>query len=69
MVEGDGMDSSARAKTMSPLEDLWSRIDAHLRTRLRPDLYDRWFAPLRPVALDGDRIQIGAPDKFHRDFV
>jgi chromosomal replication initiator protein len=54
---------------MSPLEDLWSRIDAYLRSRLRADLHDRWFAPLRPVSLDGDRLQIGAPDKFHRDFV
>jgi chromosomal replication initiator protein len=51
------------------VDELWSRTDAHLRARLRPDLYERWFKPLRPVSLEGGRFQIGAPDKFHRDFV
>ncbi len=52
-----------------PAEEHWSRIEAHLRTRLRPDLFDRWFAPLRPTRLEGDKLEISAPDKFHRDFV
>jgi chromosomal replication initiator protein len=53
----------------SPLEEAWSRVDSFLRTRLRPDLYERWFAPLRPISIGDGRLQIGAPDKFHRDFV
>jgi chromosomal replication initiator protein len=53
---------------MSPNES-WSRIDAFLRSRLRPDLHDRWFAPLRPVSLESGTLKIGAPDRFHRDFV
>ena len=52
-----------------PEEEHWARIEAHLRTRLRPDLFDRWFAPLRPVRLDGDKLEVSAPDKFHRDFI
>jgi chromosomal replication initiator protein len=52
-----------------PAEQHWSRIEAHLRSRLRPDLFERWFAPLRPGRLDGDRLEVSAPDKFHRDFV
>ena len=60
---------SASAKVGTPLDELWSRIDSHLRARLRPDLYDRWFRPLRAVAVGEGRVQIGAPDKFHRDFV
>ncbi len=52
-----------------PADEPWSRIEAHLRTRLRSDLFDRWFAPLRPVSLEGDRLEVAAPDKFHRDFV
>jgi chromosomal replication initiator protein len=52
-----------------PAEEHWSRIEAHLRTRLRPDLFERWFAPLRATAIDGDRLEVSAPDKFHRDFV
>ena len=54
---------------LMPVEEHWSRIEAHLRTRLRPDLFDRWFAPLRPTRLEGDKLEISAPDKFHRDFI
>jgi len=63
------MHSRASAKVISPVDELWSRIDTFLRARLRPDLYDRWFAPLRLVSLEGGRLQIAAPDRFHRDFV
>jgi chromosomal replication initiator protein len=63
------MEASASAGSVTPLDDLWRRIDEHLRARLRTDLYDRWFAPLRPVSAEGGRLQIAAPDKFHRDFV
>lgn len=62
------MESSAR-DVRTPARELWSRIDEFLRARLRPDLYDRWFAPLRPLALDRERLDVAAPDKFHRDFV
>jgi chromosomal replication initiator protein len=63
------MDASARATLLSPLEELWSRVVTFLGSRLRPDLYERWFAPLQPVALEGLNLRIAAPDKFHRDFV
>ena len=49
--------------------DHWVRIESHLRSRLRADLFERWFAPLRPTRLEGDRLEVSAPDKFHRDFV
>jgi len=62
------MDSSASAST-APLDDLWSRIHAYLRSRLRHEPYERWFAPLHAVSLDGGRLQVAAPDRFHRDFV
>jgi len=61
-----GASASASAGTA---EAQWSRIDEYLRSRLREDLYRRWFAPLRPVALEGERLQVAAPDAFHRDFV
>ena len=51
------------------MEELWGRIDTYLRARLRPDLYARWFEPLRPSAVDDGRLHVAAPDKFHRDFV
>ncbi len=63
------MDGTASAKPRSALEDLWSRVDVYLRSRLRHDPYERWFAPLRAASLEGGRLQIAAPDRFHRDFV
>jgi chromosomal replication initiator protein len=57
------------AVSEGPAFEHWRRIDEFLRGRLREDLYRRWFAPLRPVGLDGDRLQVAAPDPFHRDFV
>src|SRR5512137_2010558 len=63
------MEGTASAKSTSALEDLWSRVDAYLRSRLRHDPYERWFAPLRPASFEGGRLQIAAPDRFHRDFV
>jgi chromosomal replication initiator protein len=54
---------------MSALDETWARVDGYLRSRLRPDLYERWFAPLRASAIDDGRLHVAAPDKFHRDFV
>ncbi len=62
-------DAGARATMLSPLDELWDRSVTFLRSRLRPDLYERWFAPLQPVSLEGATLRIAAPDKFHRDFV
>jgi chromosomal replication initiator protein len=52
-----------------PAEEHWSRIQGHLRGRLKPDLFDRWFAPLRASRLEDDTLEVAAPDKFHRDWV
>ncbi len=60
------MEAAASSKNLG---DLWSRIDSYLRSRVRAETHHKFFAPLRAVALDGDRLQIGAPDRFHRDFV
>ncbi len=63
------MEGSASAKVPTVVEDLWSRIHAYLRSRLRHEPYERWFAPLRPVSLERGHLQVAAPDRFHRDFV
>jgi chromosomal replication initiator protein len=61
--------SASPAGASIPAHEHWSQIENHLRNRLRPDLFERWFAPLRPIRLDGERLEVAAPDKFHRDFV
>ena len=63
------MESPARTRESSALDETWARVDGYLRSRLRPDLYERWFAPLRASAIDDGRLHVAAPDKFHRDFV
>jgi chromosomal replication initiator protein len=55
--------------TVLPAEEHWTLIQSHLRGRLRPDLFERWFAPLRANRLDGDMLEVAAPDRFHRDWV
>src|SRR5512146_1049516 len=73
--EGSSMSTGARVSQLDPIQaegpaaEHWRRIDEYLRGRLREDLYRRWFAPLRALGVDGDRLQVGAPDPFHRDFV
>jgi chromosomal replication initiator protein len=63
------MDAQAGANGAKPLDDLWSRIDRYLRGRVHAETYEKFFAPLRPVSLDGGRLQLAAPDHFHRDFL
>jgi len=63
------MEVPASANASPALDEAWSRVDSFLRTRLRPDLYDRWFAPLRPISVGDGQLRIGAPDRFHKDFV
>ncbi len=63
------MEARAGGRNATVAESHWSRLDEYLRGRLRPDLYQRWFAPLRPVAVEAGRLHVSAPDRFHRDFV
>jgi chromosomal replication initiator protein len=56
-------------RELSVVDETWGRVDGYLRSRLRPDLYERWFLPLRATAIDDGRLHVAAPDKFHRDFV
>jgi chromosomal replication initiator protein len=63
------MDAAAKRGETAMSEELWGRVDGFLRSRLNPDLYGRWFAPLRLHARAGERIEIAAPDRFHRDFI
>jgi chromosomal replication initiator protein len=51
------------------LGELWNRIQGYLRSRVRTETFDKFFAPLRALDLADGRIQIAAPDRFHRDFV
>ena len=66
---GTGARAMEAVASVKNIGDLWHRIDAFLRSRVRPETHAKFFAPLRAVALEGDRLLIAAPDRFHRDFV
>jgi chromosomal replication initiator protein len=60
LVENDtGMTSN------SPSHDkIWSGARDMLRTLLNPDIFNLWFAPLRPAAMNGESITLEVANDF-----
>src|SRR5688500_11872721 len=51
--------------TTSPSpEKIWSGARDMLRTLLNPDIFNLWFAPLRPGALNGESITLEVANDF-----
>jgi hypothetical protein len=48
--------------------DIWGEIAQELRSTVRPELYERWFAPLKATQV-GDELLLQAPNRFHQAFV
>ena len=46
----------------------WTALARNLRQRLRPDLFEQWFAGLT-AAVDGEALVLHATDDFHRAFL
>lgn len=44
---------------------LWQRTTELLRARVNPDLYNLWFAPLKPLQLSHDALTLGIPNDFY----
>jgi len=51
------------------LEDLWARLIESLARTLPAPVLDNWIRPCRLVAVEGDHLRIGAPNKFSRDWL
>jgi chromosomal replication initiator protein len=51
------------------LEDLWARLIASLARTLPTPVLDNWIRPCRLVAVEGDHLRMGAPNKFSRDWL
>ncbi|MEI6084826.1 MAG: chromosomal replication initiator protein DnaA [Verrucomicrobiota bacterium] len=43
---------------------LWQDASRVLQTMLNPDLFSRWFAPIQPVAIADDTLQLGVANEF-----
>jgi chromosomal replication initiator protein len=51
------------------LDTLWARLLEVLTRKLPAAIIDNWIRPCRPLALEGDHLQIGAPNAFSRDWL
>ena len=51
------------------LDMLWQRLLTCLETKLPAAVMDSWVRPSRLLAVEGDLLKIGAPNKFSRDWL
>ena len=51
------------------LDALWLRLLASLESKLPSAVLDSWIRPSRLLAVEGDLLKIGAPNKFSRDWL
>ena len=51
-----------------PLHEQWARALASIQTSVGPEVYQRWFEPLRAVNVDGAGWLVETPDTFFRDW-
>jgi chromosomal replication initiator protein len=51
------------------LEQEWETVQDLLRDEVGETAYTTWLQPLTPAEVDGDRVVIGAPTPFLRDWV
>jgi len=51
------------------LDSLWMRLVEALSQKLPPAILDNWVRPCRLLAIEGDHLKIGAPNKFSRDWL
>ena len=47
-------------------DQVWKHASKVLQGMLSPDLYSRWFAPIKPVALTNDTLTLGVANEFHQ---
>ncbi|HSF05649.1 MAG TPA: chromosomal replication initiator protein DnaA [Methylomirabilota bacterium] len=51
------------------LDSLWTRMLESAGRRLPPAVLDSWIRPCRLIAVEGDHLKIGAPNRFSRDWL
>jgi chromosomal replication initiator protein len=51
------------------LDSVWTRLVASASQRLAPAVIDSWVRPCRLLAVEGDHVRIGAPNRFSRDWL
>ena len=51
------------------IDALWGRFLESASRRLPQAVFDSWIRPCRLLAVEGDHLRIGAPNKFSRDWL
>jgi chromosomal replication initiator protein len=51
------------------IDALWARLLDAAAHRLAPTVLDSWVRPCRLLAIEGDHLRIGAPNRFSRDWL
>jgi chromosomal replication initiator protein len=51
------------------LDSVWTRLVASASQKLAPAVIDSWVRPCRLLAVEGDHLRIGAPNRFSRDWL
>jgi len=51
------------------LDSLWTRLVESASHKLAPAVMDSWVRPCRLLAVEGDHLRIGAPNRFSRDWL
>ncbi len=51
------------------IESLWNQLVSALEQKIPATAFDTWVRPSRLLAVEGDRVRIGAPNTFSRDWL
>ncbi len=51
------------------LDTIWTRLLDAASRRLPPNVLDSWVRPCRLLAIEGDHLRIGVPNKFYREWL
>ena len=51
------------------LDSLWARLLDAASHKLAPAVMDSWVRPCRLLAVEGDHLRLGAPNRFSRDWL
>lgn len=52
----------------SPVE-LWNDLLTRLKDEIGEQAFNAWFAPMAPISLLGDKLTLGIPNKFFREWI
>ena len=49
--------------------ELWNSLLSHLKSEVSDQVFNSWFMQMAPLALSDDRLVLGVPNEFFRDWV